>query len=82
MRCLPSSISFFWNEPIPHHSKKIKLWRLLKIKGFILKYKVPPLWPTYISERKTTFAKAYGIKMKCYWEFLGGTHQKLGNSLL
>jgi hypothetical protein len=59
----------------------MKLWRLPKIKGFILIYRIHPLWPTYINERKTTLTKAYGIKMKCYWEFLGGTHQKLGNFL-
>jgi hypothetical protein len=51
-------------------------------KRFILIYKIPPFWPTYINERKTTFAKAYGIKMKCYWEFLKGTHKKFGNFLL
>jgi hypothetical protein len=26
------------------------------------------LWPIYIGERRTTFAKAYGIKQRCYWE--------------
>ncbi len=25
-------------------------------------FRVPTLWPTYIGERRTTFAKAYGIK--------------------
>jgi hypothetical protein len=49
----------------------MKLWRLPKIKGSILKYRVPPLWPTYIGERRTTFAKAYEIKEGCYWEFFG-----------
>jgi hypothetical protein len=62
--------------------QKKKLWKLPKIKGFILKYKVPPLWPTYICEKKTTFAKTYGLKMKCYWEVIEGTHKKLGNYLL
>jgi hypothetical protein len=42
----------------------MKLWRL--IEDSILKYRVPPLWPTYIGERKTTFAKAYEIKVRCY----------------
>jgi hypothetical protein len=58
----------FCNEPIwlAHHSTKLKLWRLPRIKGYILKYRVPPLWPTYIGERRTTFAKAYGIKVSCY----------------
>jgi len=46
---------------------------------------------TYIGERRTTFAKAYGIKVRCYWELFGehvgnlgtlwGTCQELGNSL-
>jgi len=38
-------------------------------------------WPTYLGERKTTFAKAYGIKVRCYGEHVGerigslkGTH--------
>jgi hypothetical protein len=25
------------------------------------------LWPTYIGKRRTTFAKEYGIKVRCYW---------------
>ncbi len=30
---------------------------------------VPPFWPIYIGERKTTFAKTYGIKNRClYYE--------------
>jgi hypothetical protein len=41
---------------------------LRKIKVFILKYRVPPLWPTYQGERRTTFAKAYGINVRCHWE--------------
>jgi hypothetical protein len=52
-----------FNETIwlAHHSEKMKLWRLLQIEGsFILKCRVPLLCPTYISERRTTFAKAYG----------------------
>jgi hypothetical protein len=53
------------------HSKKKKLWRLPKIEGSILKYRVPPLGPTYIGERRTTFAKAYRIKVSCYGEHVG-----------
>jgi hypothetical protein len=35
-----------------------------------LKYTVPPLWPTYIGERRTPFSKAYGIKVgKPIWDF-------------
>ncbi len=76
MRCLLSSIYFilifnlyyyYFNEPIwlVHHSKKMKLSQL---KGSILKYGVPPLWPT--------FAKAYGIKVRCYGEHVG---EHIGN---
>jgi hypothetical protein len=46
----------------------MKLWRLPKIQGSILKYRVPPLWPTYVGEGRTTFAKAYGIKVRYYGE--------------
>jgi hypothetical protein len=56
---------------LAHHSKKKKLQRLPKIEGSILKYRVPPLWPTSPGERRTTFAKAYGIKMRCYGEHVG-----------
>jgi hypothetical protein len=56
----------------------MKLWRLLKIKSYSLKYKVPPFWPTYISERRTTFFKAYGIKVKYYLEFFGEHVRSLG----
>jgi len=51
----------------------MKLWRLPKVEGFVLKCRVPPLWPKYIGERRTTFAKAYGIKVMCYGEH-GGEH--------
>jgi hypothetical protein len=82
MRCFPSLIKkkvlamshFDW----PITQKKMKLWRLPKIEVSILKYRVPPLWPTYIGERRTTFAKAFGIKARCYWELF----EELGNSLL
>jgi hypothetical protein len=50
--------------------KKKKQWRFPKIEGFILKYTIPPLWPTYIGERRTPFSKAYGIKVgKPIWDF-------------
>jgi hypothetical protein len=49
----------------------MKLWKLQNIEGSILKYEVPPLWPSYIDERRTTFAKAYGIKVRCYRELFG-----------
>jgi len=56
----------------------MKLWRLLKIEGSILKYRVPPFWPTYIGERRTTFAKTYGIKVRCYGKRVG---EHIGNIL-
>jgi len=37
-------------------------------KNEIMKPRVPPLWLTCISERRTTVAKAYGIKVRCYGE--------------
>jgi hypothetical protein len=58
--------SFDW--PI---TEKTKLWRLPKVEGSVLKYRVPPLWPTYVDERRTKFAKSYEIKVSCYWELFG-----------
>jgi hypothetical protein len=52
----------------------MKLWRLLKVEGFILKCRVLPLWPNYIGERRTAFAKPYGIKMRCYYGEHVGEH--------
>jgi len=49
-----------------------------EIQGSILKYRVPPLRPTYTFERRTTFAKAYGIKVRCYWELFGKHVRNLG----
>jgi hypothetical protein len=43
---------------------------------FYFEYRVHPLWPTYIGERRTTFAKAYGIKVRCYGEHVG---EHIGN---
>jgi hypothetical protein len=72
-----------------HTKKKKKLWKLLKVKGYIFNYRVPPLWPTYIGERRTTFAKSYGIKVRCYGEHVGehignlmGTHWVLIGNLM
>jgi hypothetical protein len=54
----------------PSFQKKKKQWRLPKIEGFILKYIIPPLWPTYVGERRAPFSKAYGIKVgKPIWDF-------------
>ncbi len=42
-------------------------------------YIVPPLGPTYIGERRTTFAKAYGLKVRClYGEHVGEHIVNLG----
>ncbi len=74
MRCLSSSIFVLAMSQFDNliAKKKLKLWGLLvEVEGFILKYKVSPLWPKYIGERKTTFAKAYGIKVRCYQELFG-----------
>ncbi len=60
---------------------KIKLWSLPRIERSILNYKVPPLWPSSIGERRTTFAKAYGIKVRCYGENVGEHIGNLGNIL-
>jgi hypothetical protein len=35
-----------------------------EIQGSVLKYRVPPLRPTYTCERRTTFAKAYGTQLE------------------
>jgi hypothetical protein len=51
------------------------LWRLPRRES-VLKYRVPSLWPSYIGERRTTFAKAYGIKVNCYGEHVG---EHIGN---
>jgi hypothetical protein len=47
-----------------------------KVERCILKYRDPALWPTYIGEMRTTFAKAYGIKVRCYGEHVG---EHIGN---
>jgi len=60
----------------------MKLWRLLQIEGFVLIYIVPPLGPTYIGERRTTFAKAHGLEVMClYREHVGEHIVNLGNIL-
>jgi hypothetical protein len=49
-----------------------------KIEGSIMKYGISPLWSTYISKRRRTFAKAYGIKVRCYGENVGDNIGNLG----
>jgi hypothetical protein len=71
MKCLSSFVVSQFDWPITQ--KKIKI---IGVDSSILKYSIPPPWPTYISERRTTFAKAYGIKVKCYGEHFG---EHIGN---
>jgi hypothetical protein len=60
----------------------LELWRLTKAKGLTLKYRVPSLWPSYISERSTNiFAKEYGIKVRCCGEHVGEFIENLENVL-
>ncbi len=63
----------FCNKPIwlAHHATKLKLWRLPEAQGSILMYRVPALSLTYTGEKRTIFAKAYGIKVRCYGEHVG-----------
>jgi hypothetical protein len=56
----------------------MKLWRLPKIEGSILKFTIPPLCATYIGEMRTPFSEAYGIKMTWYVEHVG---ENTGNPL-
>jgi hypothetical protein len=49
----------------------MKLWKLSEMEGSILMKSVSYLWPNYMGERRTTLAKAYGIKVRCYLEALG-----------
>jgi len=55
---------------LAHHSEKKE--------GSILTCRVPPLWPIYVGERRTTFAKAYGINVRCYWELFEEHVRNLG----
>jgi hypothetical protein len=50
--------------------KEMKLWKFPEIEGYFLKNS-PPLWPTYIGKKRTTFAKACGIKLRCHGEHVG-----------
>ncbi len=59
----------------------MKPWWFPKIDGSILQYRIPTLCPTYIGERRTTFAKACGIKGRCYGEYVEEQIGSLGNIL-
>jgi hypothetical protein len=60
----------------PSLKRKIKLWRLTKIEGSLLKYRVPSLLPTYVGKRRTTSSQAHEIKVRCYGEHVG---EHIGN---
>jgi hypothetical protein len=70
---------------LAHHSKKKKQLRLPKTEVSILNCTIPPLWPTYIGERRTPFSKAYEIKVRRYGknvvEILG-THWELERNIV
>jgi hypothetical protein len=58
----------------------MKLWRLSKIEGCILKYRIPHLWPTYIGERRITFAKkSIWDKSEVLWRTCWVTQWELGD---
>jgi hypothetical protein len=59
-------------------TQKMKLLGLPIIEGSILKHRVLSLWPTYIGEMRVTFAKEYGINVRCYWELFGEHVKNLG----
>jgi len=70
---------------LAHHSKKEGVKKNYggspKKKVLIGNVEFPPLWPSYRGERRRTFGKAYGIKMRCYAEHVGGTHWKPGEHI-
>jgi len=54
--------------------KKVESMEVSQSRRFYRKMQCLPLWPTYIGEKGRTLGKTYGIKAKCYWEHLWGTH--------
>jgi hypothetical protein len=68
MRCLPSSICFVAMSQFigPSLKKELKLQKLPKPEASTLRYKVPHLWPQIEDSISSAFAKAYGIKVRCY----------------
>jgi len=68
---VPPKFNFFFATSQfdwPITQKEIKIFELPQHRRL---YFEPPLWPTYIGERRITFAKAYGIKVRCYGEHVG-----------
>jgi hypothetical protein len=65
---------------LAHRKKKVETMEAPRNRKFYGKMECLPLWPTYIGEKRRTLT--YGIKMKCYWVHLWGTHwEPNGNSL-
>jgi hypothetical protein len=50
----------------PSLKKELKLQKLPKPEASTLRYKVPHLWPQIEDSISSAFAKAYGIKVRCY----------------
>ncbi len=49
------------------------------MEGSTLKCANSPLWPSYMAgERRTKFAKAYRMKLRCYWGFFGENVRNMG----
>ncbi len=75
----------FCNKPIwlSHHSKTQRnSVAYPKLEGSVVKPRALSLLPMYICESRTTFAKAYGIKVRCDWELFGEHVRNLGTPLL
>jgi len=66
----------------PITQKRLKLCRLPKIQGSNVNHKFPPFGPPILAERRTICAKAYGIKVRCYWELFGEYVRNLGTLCL
>jgi hypothetical protein len=54
--------------------KKIETMEAPQNRRFCGKEKCLTLWPHYTGEKGRTLGKKYGIKARCYWEHLWGTH--------
>jgi hypothetical protein len=59
----------------------MKLGRLLKTKGSILKYMIPPLWPTYIGEKEDTIFQGIWDKSEMVWRTCWGKRCKFGEHI-
>jgi hypothetical protein len=59
----------------------LKLWRLLKIEDSMERWSASP-FGSAMGEKGRTLGKTYGIKVRCYWEHLWGTHWELEGNIL